>query len=358
VKVISVVGARPEFIQAAPISNALRLRHTELLVHTGQHYDYEMSEVFFQQLSLPKPDYNLGVGSGSHAWQTGETLMRLEPVLKRERPDWVIVRGDTNSTLAGALAATKLCIPVAHVEAGLRSFNASMPEEINRVATDHISDILFCPTPAAMGNLKREGLVERARLVGDVMYEATLYHLKMAKHQSNVMTRLSLRPNGYLLATAHRAENTDNSQRLGGIVEALNSIQEPVVFPVHPRTQAALKRYSYTLGKHVQTVPPVSYFDMLMLEKNARLVLTDSGGIQKEAYCLGTPCITLRDETEWVETVEMGWNTLVGADPTAILEAVQHFQVSSERPALYGDGKTSLHILEALEDCVSKQSLC
>ena len=356
-KVVSVVGARPEFIQAAPMSRAIRARHQEVLVHTGQHYDYEMSEVFFQQLGLPEPDHNLGVGSGSHARQTGEMLSRMEAVLVSEKPDWVIVRGDTNSTLAGALAAAKLCIPVAHVEAGLRSFNASMAEEINRVATDHISDILFCPTPAAMKNLGREGLVDRAQLVGDVMYEAILHNLKLAEQQSDVLARLSLRPKGYLLTTVHRAENSDNPQRLGAIGDALNSIQEPIVFPVHPRTQAALKQGGHTLGKHIQAVPPVGYFDMLVLQRNARLVLTDSGGMQKEAYCLGTPCITMRDETEWVETVEAGWNTLVGADPGAILDAVLHFQAPLERPSLYGDGKTSLHIVDALERYVPTQAL-
>ncbi len=356
-KVVSVVGARPEFIQAAPICRAIRIRHQEVLVHTGQHYDYGMSEVFFQQLSLPEADHNLGVGSGSHAWQTGEILSRLETVLQKEKPDWVIVRGDTNSTLAGALASAKLSIPVAHVEAGLRSFNASMPEETNRVATDHISDILFCPTPAAMENLEREGLVGRALLVGDVMYEAVLQSLKLAEQQSDVFARLSIRPKSYLLTTVHRAENTDNPQRLGAIVAALNSIQEPIVFPVHPRTQAVLKQGGHTLGKHIQAVPPAGYFDMLVLQSNARLLLTDSGGMQKEAYCLGTPCVTLRDETEWVETLEAGWNTLVGADPRAILHAVLHFHAPLGRPMLYGDGKTSMHIVDALERYVSTQAL-
>ncbi|MBI4203256.1 MAG: UDP-N-acetylglucosamine 2-epimerase (non-hydrolyzing) [Chloroflexi bacterium] len=347
--ILSVVGARPEFVQAARLSKAIRTRHREVLVHTGQHYDYEMSEVFFQQLGLPRPDYNLGVGSGAHGWQTGEMMARMEKVIDEVRPDWTIVRGDTNSTLAGALAAAKLHIPVAHVEAGLRSFNRAMPEEINRIATDHISDLLFCPTQAAMDNLQREGLLDKALLVGDVMYEAILYSLALAQEQSDILARLSLKPRGYLLATVHRAENTDEPLRLAGILQALAAADEPVVFPVHPRTGAALKQHGLGLGGRVLGIPPVGYFDMLILEQNARLVLTDSGGVQKEAYCLGTPCITLREETEWVETVEAGWNTLVGVDPQAICGAVKEFQPPQARPLLYGDGHTSERIVQALE---------
>ncbi|MBI4340379.1 MAG: UDP-N-acetylglucosamine 2-epimerase (non-hydrolyzing) [Chloroflexi bacterium] len=348
-KVLSVVGARPEFIQAARLSEAIRARHQEVLVHTGQHYDYEMSEVFFQQLGLPRPDYNLGVGSGSHGWQTGEIMARMETTLVETRPEWVIVRGDTNSTLAAALAAAKLHIPVAHVEAGLRSFNKAMPEETNRIATDHISDLLFCPTQTAMNNLEREGLGEKTRLVGDVMYEAILHSLSIAQEQSDVMARLSLEPKGYLLATVHRAENTEDPARLAGIVQALACLGEPVVFPVHPRTRAALKQHGLGLDGRVLDMPPVGYFDMLLLEQNARMVLTDSGGVQKEAYCLGTPCVTLREETEWVETVQAGWNTLVGAEPQAIRRAVTEFHPPDARPALYGDGHTSQHIVRALE---------
>ncbi|MDO8750283.1 MAG: UDP-N-acetylglucosamine 2-epimerase (non-hydrolyzing) [Dehalococcoidia bacterium] len=355
-KVVSVVGARPEFIQAAPLSRAIRTRHQEVLVHTGQHYDYDMSEVFFQQLSLPKPDYNLGVGSGSHARQTGEILSRMEAVLQQEKPDWVLVRGDTNSTLAGALAAAKLCIPVAHVESGLRSYDAHMPEEINRVVTDHLSDVLFCPTPTAMDNLGREGLSQRASLVGDVMYEAILIYIEQARRESRILKELGLQSKSYLLVTVHRAANTDDVSNLQGIVAALNAISEPIVFPVHPRTRSRLKEYGLVLGAHVKTIEPVSYFDLLVLESDARLVLTDSGGMTKEAYIVGTPCLTLRDLSEWIETVEAGWNTVVGADTVAILQAVRHFQPSSERPALYGDGKTSLHIVEALERYVPKQS--
>ncbi len=348
-KIVSIVGARPEFIQAARMSQAIRTRHQEVLVHTGQHYDYEMSDVFFEQLGLPKPDHNLGVGSGSHAWQTGEILSRLERVLLCEKPDWVIVRGDTNSTLAAALAAAKLCFPLAHVEAGLRSFNSAMPEEINRVATDHISDILFCPTQAAMDNLQREGLAERANLVGDVMYELILLSAKLANERSDVLERLGLRPHGYLLVTVHRVENTDNLERLTGIVEGLNSLTEHVVFPVHPRTRAALQQHDIALGANIQAIPPVSYLDMVQLQKEARLVLTDSGGMQKEAYCLNTPCLTLREQTEWVETVDAGWNILVGTDPLSIKKAVKQFQPPVSHPNLYGDGKTSTQIVVALE---------
>jgi UDP-N-acetylglucosamine 2-epimerase len=348
-KVLSIVGARPEFIQAARLSQALRATHQEVLVHTGQHYDYEMSEVFFQQLGLPQPDYNLGVGSGFQGWQTGEIMARMEQVMLEAKPNWTIVRGDTNSTLAGALAAAKLHIPVAHVEAGLRSFNRAMPEEINRIATDHISDLLFCPTQTAMENLVQEGLLSHARLVGDVMYEAILYSLAIAQAQSDVLTRLSLKPMRYYLATVHRAENTDDPVRLASIVQALSSIEGPVVFPVHPRTRAALAQHGLGLGGRVLDIPPVGYFDMLLLEQNARLVLTDSGGMQKEAYCLGTPCLTLREETEWVETVQAGWNILVGPNPQAIRRAVKEFCPPVARPALYGDGRTSEHIVRALE---------
>ena len=352
-KILSVVGARPEFIQAARLSEAVRTKHQEVLVHTGQHYDDEMSEVFFRQLGLPEPDHNLGVGSGPQAWQTGEILRRIEPILLVEKPDWVVVRGDTNSTLAGALAAAKLEIRVAHVEAGLRSFNKLMPEEINRIATDHISDILLCPTLAAMDNLRHEGLQERARKVGDVMYETVLNSLGTAQQVSHIMDDLHLSERGYLLATVHRAENTDNRDRLRAIVDALRAIEEPVIVPLHPRTRSALQQHGLSLGTRIRVVPPLNYFDMLVLQRNARLVLTDSGGMQKEAYCVGTPCVTMREETEWVETVEAGWNTLVGADTQSILGAVQQFQPSSKRPALYGDGRTSLHIIEALEEDIA-----
>jgi UDP-GlcNAc3NAcA epimerase len=348
-KVVSVVGARPEFVQAAPVSRALRGRHQEVLVHTGQHYDYEMSALFFQELNLPAPDYNLEVGSGLHGQQTGEILTRLERVLLDEQPDWVLVRGDTNSTLAGALAAAKLHIAVGHIEAGLRSFNRWMPEEINRIVADHVADLLFCPTPTAMSNLAAEGIEQGLHLVGDVMYEAILYNLPLADAKSRVLARLRLAPDGYLLLTVHRAENTDIRQNLQAILAAVDRLEDAVVFPVHPRTRKLLTELGWTPRPGVQLVEPQGYFDTLILEKNARLLLTDSGGMQKEAYCLGTPCLTLREQTEWVETVEAGWNLLVGADTDRIVTAVSSFRPPLERPSLYGDGRTSQAIVRVLE---------
>ena len=348
-KIVSIVGARPEFIQAAPVSRALRPRHHEVLVHTGQHYDYEMSAVFFEQLGLPAPDYNLGVGSGPHGRQTGQMLARLEETLLAEKPDWVLVRGDTNSTLAGALAAAKLHIPVAHIEAGLRSFNRWMPEEINRVVADHVADLLFCPTPTAVKNLAAEGIIEGVHLVGDVMYEAILYNLSLAEARSDALARLGLSPGGYLLLTVHRAENTDIRANLRAILEAVNRLEEPVLFPAHPRTRHLLDEMGWRPAPHVRLVEPQSYFDILVLEKNARLLLTDSGGMQKEAYCLETPCLTLREQTEWVETVEAGWNRLVGAQTGRIVEAVRSFRPPAEHPPLYGDGRTGEAIVRILE---------
>jgi UDP-N-acetylglucosamine 2-epimerase len=319
-KVVNVVGARPQFIKLAPILKAVE-RHNqqypnrpiqEILVHTGQHYDYEMSQVFFDELGLKVPDYHLGVGSGSHGYQTGEMLKRIEEVLLKEKPDLVMVYGDTNTTLAGGLAASKLHIPVAHVEAGLRSFNKKMPEEINRVLTDHLSDLLFCLTQTAVENLRREGIEKGVYLVGDVMYDAVLLYLDLAERKSEIMERLGLKPKSYALATVHRAENTDQPERLRTIFDGLERVAEEglsVILPLHPRTRKHLN----TLGIHpkeVQVLDPVSYLDMLVLEKNARVILTDSGGVQKEAFFFRVPCVTLREETEWVETVERGWNTL------------------------------------------------
>lgn len=326
-KVVTVVGARPQFIKAAPVSRELRKARTEILVHTGQHYDDAMSAVFFRELDIPEPDYNLGVGSGSHGEQTGEMLKRIEAVLVEEHPDWVLVYGDTNSTLAGALAAAKLHIPVAHVEAGLRSFNRRMPEEINRVLTDHLSTLLFCPTPTAVENLRREGITQGVHAVGDVMQEALLWAAERARTQSTILERLGVQEKGYLLVTVHRAENTDDPARLEAILEAFAQIAEPIVFPIHPRTQARVEMFNLKSRleriAHLQVIPPVGYLDMVRLEQAARTILTDSGGIQKEAYWLGVPCITLREETEWIETVEAGANVLVGTNTTRIVEAVR-----------------------------------
>jgi UDP-GlcNAc3NAcA epimerase len=343
-KIATIVGARPQFVKAAPVSRTLRKSMNEVLINTGQHYDYLMSKVFFDQLGIPTPDYNLEVGSGSHGMQTGLMLQRIEEVLLTERPDAVLVYGDTNSTLAGAIAASKLHIPIAHVEAGLRSFNRKMPEEINRLLTDNISNWLFCPTDQAMKNLQLEGITLGVANVGDVMYEGVLACLDKAKDTSSILVDLALKPNEYYLATIHRAENTDDVSRIQHIITALGVTNLPVVLPLHPRTRSKLSQFQL---EHLLSVPnlkvidPVGYFDMLALEASARKIVTDSGGIQKEAYFLGVPCVTLRDETEWIETVAAGWNVLVGADEAKIIAALASEVLPQNRPLLYGDGSTS-----------------
>ena len=347
-KIASIVGARPQFIKAAPVSRKLRRLHREVLIHTGQHYDYFLSQIFFDELGIPVPDYNLGVGSATHGRQTGEMLARVEEVLLKEKPDWVLVYGDTNSTLAGALAAVKLHIPVAHVEAGLRSFNRRMPEEINRLLTDHISTLLFCPTDTAVKNLAGEGIIEGVYNVGDVMYDAVLHSIRIAEERSRVLESLGLESGRYLLATIHRPSNTDEWTNLRDIVSAFNEIDEVIVFPAHPRTRKALTRWGFSLNSNVRLIEPVSYLDMLVLEKNARMILTDSGGVQKEAYFFGVPCVTLREETEWVETVKAGWNIVVGTEVGKILDAVRNFRPNSHRPPFFGDGRTSERIVKIL----------
>jgi UDP-GlcNAc3NAcA epimerase len=353
-KILTIVGARPQFIKAASVSRALRkTEYTEFLVHTGQHYDYGMSEVFFKELEIPESDVNLGVGSGSHGQQTGQMLIRIEEVLLAEKPDWVLVYGDTNSTLAGALAAVKLHIPVAHVEAGLRSFNRKMPEEHNRILTDHCSDLLFCPTQTAVENLKREGINSGVHLVGDVMYDSVLYNIKLAEKNSNVLEMLNLTPKGYALATVHRSENTDNPTRLNSIFNALDKISQnglPVVMPLHPRTRKNLDNLGGHQLNDLNIIDPVSYLDMLILEKQAKIILTDSGGVQKEAYWFKVPCITLRNETEWVETVSSGWNIIAGADSERILGIASGFEVPKSHPQLYGDGQAVSFCIKLIEN--------
>jgi UDP-GlcNAc3NAcA epimerase len=346
IKICSVVGARPQFIKAAVVSRPLRKIADEVLIHTGQHYDDEMSAVFFQELQIPPPDYNLGVGSSSHGVQTGRMLEQLEAVLEKERPDRVVVYGDTNSTLAGALAAAKLHIRVAHVEAGLRSFNRAMPEEVNRVLTDHISDLLFCPSQIAVQNLAKEGITAGVHCVGDVMAEALRFGVQRGRTDSTVLQRLGVVSKQYLLVTIHRAENTADQGRLHAILSGLSEIREPIIFPVHPRTQAVLDKLAWTPPENVRLSPPVSYFDMCALESNARVILTDSGGVQKEAYWLGVPCITLRNETEWVETVESGWNQLVGADAYRLHRALKAATDTLKRPPLYEESQPGRTIAE------------
>ena len=349
-KILTVVGARPQFVKAAAVSRILREIHTEVLVHTGQHYDERMSEVFFRELGIPEPDYNLEVGSAGHSVQTGEMLIRMEPIFEKEKPDWVLVYGDTNSTLAGALVASKLHISVAHVEAGLRSFNREMPEEINRVVTDHISQLLFCPAQKAVENLKLEGVTSGVHVVGDVMYDAVLRHSDAAKKKSSILKLLELESKHYLLATVHRASNVDDTAKLLNILETFSMLGETVVFPVHPRTRKAIDAAGLILDENVKLVEPVGYLDMLWLEKNARMILTDSGGVQKEAYWFATPCLTLREETEWVETVESGWNMTIGIERERILNAVRNFSIPVARPNLFGDGDASQKIVRLLEN--------
>ncbi len=349
-KIVSVVGARPQFIKAAPVSQQLRHQHKEVLLHTGQHYDYGMSQVFFDELDIPVPDINLGVGSASHGRQTGEMLMGIEGALLEEQPDWALVYGDTNSTLAGALAAAKLHIPVAHVEAGLRSFNRRMPEEVNRVLTDHVADLLFCPTQTAVDNLAAEGIVAGVHNVGDVMYDAVLHNGTLAAANSRILEDLEVQPGAYLLVTVHRPRNTDDSSRLRAIFGAFEVVEEPVVFPAHPRVREAIAAQIQRAPPNVRLVEPVGYLDMLQLERQARAILTDSGGVQKEAYFFGVPCITLREETEWVETVQTGWNRLVGADRDEIVAAVRNLQSPVECPPLFGDGHAAERMVALLED--------
>jgi len=353
-KIVSVVGARPQFIKAAPVSKALRKAgHQEILVHTGQHYDYGMSKVFFEELSISEPDVNLGVGSGAHGWQTGQMLIRIEEVLMEEKPDWVLVYGDTNSTLAGAIASVKLQIPLAHVEAGLRSFNREMPEEHNRLLTDHCSDLLFCPTQTAVANLDKEGITHGVNLVGDTMYDAVLLFSEIAREKSTILDDLGLKSKEYLLATVHRPYNTDIPENLENILSAFIEINEPIIFPVHPRTRKILNTFFPSLltpHSSLKMIPPVGYLDMLMLEQNAKAILTDSGGMQKEAYWFEVTCVTFRDETEWVETVEAGWNVVVGADTGKIVEAVRCLKSDNPRPKLYGDGHAAEKMLEILAD--------
>ena len=345
--VLTVVGARPQFIKAAALSRSLRVSHHEVLLHTGQHYDDAMSARFFRDLGLPAADYELGVGSGTHAEQTARMLVGIEDAIRREQPEVVIVLGDTNSTLAGALAAAKLRVKVAHVEAGLRSFNRNMPEEVNRVVVDHVSDWLFCPSQASADNLAAEGISRGVHVVGDLMAE--ILDTVSACAPSDILERLDVQPRQYVLATVHRAENTDAVERLQALLTAFAEIDEPVIFPVHPRTKKAIADVGLASTARIRFIDPVGYPEMIALERNARAILTDSGGVQKEAYWLGVPCITLRDETEWTETIDAGWNVLTGVDSDRILAAVRTFTPPADRPALYVDGRASERIAAVLE---------
>lgn len=365
IRVVTIVGARPQFVKAATVSRAFERRGAveELIVHTGQHFDWNMSDVFFDELEIPRPHFHLGIHGGLHGAMTGAMLARLEEVLVEERPAMVVVYGDTNSTLAGALAAAKLHIPVAHVEAGLRSFNRRMPEELNRILTDHASDLLFAPTAHAVGNLRREGITDaRVHQVGDVMLDAARHYAGRANGAAALLARIGVGPGGYLLATLHRAENTDDPARLRAAMECLNGASRslPVVLPLHPRTRQALARAAppITPAPGLKVIDPVGYLAMIALERGARVVATDSGGVQKEAYFHRVPCITLRAETEWVELVEAGWNAVVGSDPTrfdAALKTALAGPLPVWSPDLYGDGNAAEAIAEGVASAAARQ---
>ncbi len=352
-KIISVVGARPQFIKAAPVCRALREHHEELLVHSGQHYDYAMSDVFFEQLGIPKPDFNLAVGSGTHARQTGEMMPMLEGLFDEQHPDVVLVYGDTNTTLAAGLAAAKLGIPVAHVEAGLRSFNRAMPEEINRIVVDHISDLLLVPTRTGVANLAAEGINDGVHLVGDVMLDTARF---FADHvdPAETLQAFEVEAGSYYLATVHRAGNSDSQSNLTGIVDAFAQLDRPVLWALHPRTHKNLEAFGLiehvAANENIRIVPPVSYIETVSLLRSSAGLLTDSGGMQKEAYFFGVPCVTLREETEWTETVELGWNRLTGADTERIVQAVATLDRPASRPPVYGDGDAATAIARALEE--------
>ena len=354
-KLVTIVGARPQFIKASVVSAALAPSFEEVMVHTGQHYDHNMSDVFFEELGIPRPKYNLGVGSGSHGKQTGEMLIKIEEVLLEEKPDALLVYGDTNSTLAGALAASKLHIPVAHVEAGLRSYNRRMPEEQNRVLTDHISNWLFCPTQTAADNLKKEGVEQGVSITGDVMLDSVLHFLKVAKEnpeKAAIYDRMGITPKGYRLATLHRAETTDGGlEAVLRIFRAFEQLPQPVVLPIHPRTRKLAEEAIRQEGfGNIQLIDPVGYLEMLLLTSGANQVLTDSGGLQKEAWFMEVPCVTLRQETEWVETLIGGWNVLSQLETEDILQKALHTIPDPSARGLmpFGDGHASEKIAAAL----------
>ena len=376
-KLLSIVGARPQFVKAAVVSAAIErhnsrgnasIRIEQKLVHTGQHYEHNLSGVFFDELPLPTPDYHLGIGSGPHGAQTAAMLAGLEKVLLEEKPDMAVVYGDTNSTIAGALASAKVHIPVAHVEAGLRSFNRAMPEEMNRVATDHLSDLLLCPTDTAVKNLRREGIRRGVALAGDVMLDAVQSFQPMAAQRAELLNNLGVLPAGYALVTIHRAENTDDSGRLGNLLRVLRRLDKPVVFPMHPRLRDRIaKQESGALrqllegAQALRIIAPVSYLDMLLLETNARMILTDSGGVQKEAYFVGVPCLTLRDETEWIETLQNHWNRIAGTSPKKILPLAQSLwarngSTPKGAPNLkqFGGGRAADRTVRAIVDYLKK----
>ena len=350
-KVVSIVGARPQFVKLAPLSKILRRNFNEIIIHTGQHYDYDLSDVFFSELKISNPDYNLEVGSGPHGKQTSQILRKIEPILIKEKPDMTIVFGDTNSTLAGALAATKLNIPISHIEAGLRSFNREMPEEINRILTDHMSDLLFVPTSTGITNLKNEGITDNVFNVGDLMFDSLLNLKDIAESKSTILEKYNLESKDYLVLTIHRPENTDNGKNLESIFSALLNSNRKIIFPLHPRTKKALQKFGMLKnleGSKIKVIPPVGHFDFIKLLANSKKILTDSGGIQKEAYLLKIPCVTIRRETEWIETIESGWNKLTGSSYDKILMALEDTSVPNQQESFFGDGDAATKIFNII----------
>jgi len=352
--IVSVVGARPNFIKLAIISKAVKDKFEHLILHTGQHYDFEMNSVFFGQLNIPKPNISLEVGSGPHGWQTGKMLIGIEEALMKCKAGLVLVYGDTNSTMAGALAAAKLGIPVAHVEAGLRSYDRDMPEETNRVLVDHLSTLLFCPTKTSVNNLRREGITQGVHHVGDVMYDSVLQNASLIERRFEIFERLGIEKKQFILTTIHRPINTDYRENLANIIEALLAVNEKIVFPCHPRTKIKLVEFGLFRelknSQHIVLTEPLGYLDFLALEKDSMKIITDSGGVQKEAYFFSVPCITLRNQTEWVEIVECGWNFLAGTDKERIIRAIYDFEPPRKRKrSFFGSGKASEKIVETIE---------
>jgi UDP-N-acetylglucosamine 2-epimerase len=347
-RVLSVLGARPQFVKAALLSAEFARRGVdEVVVHTGQHYDREMSEVFFEELQLPEPAYNLGVGGGSHGVQTGEMLKRLDPVVRESSPDWVLVYGDTNSTLAGALVAAKQHVAVAHVEAGLRSFNRAMPEEINRIVADHVADLLLVPNAHAAKQLEEEGITRGVRIVGDLMVDLAMQVAARLPQRPPILDRFGVQPRGYCVATIHRASNTDDPQTFRRLLQGLRAVDRPMIFPVHPRTREIARQAGAGDGDNLILCEPLPYAQMLALLSQAAALFTDSGGLQKEAFVLKIPCVTLREETEWLDTLEDGWNVLAGSDPMKIVAASRR-PVPGRQSNPYGDGTAAKRIVDAL----------
>jgi UDP-N-acetylglucosamine 2-epimerase len=352
--IISIVGTRPQFVKMALVSKELNKYHTEKIIHTGQHYDKTMSHLFFDELNIKKPDYNLNIGSASHGTQTGKMLIEIEKVLLKEKPDLVLIYGDTNSTLSGALAASKLHIKIGHIEAGLRSFDKYMPEEINRILTDHISNLYFCPTKSSIKLLNNEGIKNNIFFTGDVMYDSVISNLKIAKNNSTILKNYKLLNKNYILVTIHRASNTNNKNNLIPILNTLLQSNEQFIFPLHPRTEKYMRNYNIynkiKLSSNILLTKPLGYLDMIMLESSAKKIITDSGGVQKEAYFLKVPCITLRNETEWIETVKDRWNILVGNDTKKILDAIVNFNPKTKQHNYFGNGNAAKNIAEIINN--------